>query len=92
MPDGAVFEAYANAALAQTILFARFPDGREGSAAVTIHDEDGEPRVALAAALEKGATMLVWDGRGSDGVPLPAGVYVAKLQSGADTLSAALVR
>jgi hypothetical protein len=32
--------------------------------------------------------MIVWDGRGDDGGALPAGVYVAKLVLGEESLSA----
>jgi hypothetical protein len=88
LPDGPVLEAYPNPSLGQTILFARFPDDRTGTASVTIHDAHGSPRANISAALEAGAAMFVWDGRGDDGVAMPAGVYVAKLVLEEESLEA----
>lgn len=90
LPAGAVLEAFPNSALGQTILFARFPDGRTEPAFVTIEDAEGAPRATLAGAIEAGGMMIVWDGRGDDGEPLPAGIYVAKLVAPEASLTADL--
>jgi hypothetical protein len=91
LPDGAVFEAHPNPSLGQTILFARFPDGRTVPAAVTIHDVGGGTRASVAGEVDGGSAMLIWDGRADDGSALPAGIYFAKLVAGETALSAKFV-
>jgi hypothetical protein len=92
LPEGAVLEAYASPDLGQTILlFARFADDHNGPASITIHDAEGVPRATLAGTIEAGAMMIVWDGRGENGEPLPAGVYLAELVTAEQLLIAELV-
>lgn len=91
LPDGAVFEAHPHSPLGQTILFARFPDDRTGSAAVTILDARGGARASVTGKIDAGSAMILWDGRDDDGAPLPAGPYSARLVTGETVLSAEFV-
>jgi flagellar basal-body rod modification protein FlgD len=55
-----------------------------GSAAsgvkITVLDEQGVPvRVAEIGAVDAGAGSWTWDGRGTDGRPLPAGTYTFRI-------------
>jgi hypothetical protein len=92
MPTGAVLEAYPNPELGQTILFARFPEPREGEITVTIHDGEGRLRSEITGTLSNGSAMFVWDGRALDGSEAAPGAYVAKLAgSGARPLATGFV-
>lgn len=57
--------------------------GRSGRADVSVYDVNGR-RVArlVNESYPAGAHRVRWEGRGSDGVRLPSGVYFVKLQVG----------
>jgi len=53
--------------------------------AVTVHDLRGRVvRQLFAGAVAPGTQTLAWDGRDDAGRALAAGVYVARVQAGAD--------
>jgi hypothetical protein len=91
MPQGAVLEAYPNAALSQTIFYARFPEPRTGEVTVTIHDGEGRIRSELVGTLQDGSAMFIWDGKAADGSQASAGSYSATLQDDAGSLSTRFV-
>lgn len=76
---GAILEAHPNPALGEVILFARFPDGREGPLAISIHDVAGRKVAELASELRGGATLVVWDGKAASGEGAARGVYFASV-------------
>jgi len=52
------------------------------TARLTVYDLDGRMRALLADhARVSGTTEILWDGRGLDGEPLPAGLYVLALEA-----------
>jgi hypothetical protein len=66
--------------------------GPEGLYSLTVHDLSGRlvreyPEVPLG-----GAAALVWDGLSGSGAPLPAGVYIAELQTVSGSISTLLMR
>jgi hypothetical protein len=66
--------------------------GPEGLYSLTVHDLSGRlvreyPEVPLG-----GAAALVWDGLSDSGLSLPAGVYIAELQTVDGSVSALLLR
>jgi hypothetical protein len=66
--------------------------GPEGLYSLTVHDLAERlvreyPEVPLG-----GAATLVWDGLSDSGTPLPAGVYIARLQTVSGTVSTLLMR
>ena len=83
-----MLEAYPNAELGQTILFARFPQSVTGAVQVTIHDGQGQERAEVAGSVERGSAMLVWDGKAADGSACEPGSYVARMRGPEQELSA----
>lgn len=92
LPDGVAFEAYPNPVGDHTLLFARFEDGRNGPAFVSIHDVAGRSRAVIEGEFEAGAALWIWDGRMSDGHPAPTGVYFAQLHTSTRSYSTKFVR
>lgn len=65
----------------------------EGSVRLAIHDATGrEVKVLTASRQSPGDHTLVWDGTGSDGRPLPAGVYFCRLETGGKTATARIAK
>ena len=77
-----------------------FPNPFNPSAAIEYTlDEPGRVRVRILDARgvlvramedglkEAGSYRIRWDGRNADGVPLPSGVYVIRLQAGAESIT-----
>jgi hypothetical protein len=65
---------------------------REGRVSVAIHDAAGRTvRVLDGGVLAAGAHELAWDGHDRAGLPVPAGVYFARLSAGGALAVARLV-
>jgi hypothetical protein len=60
---------------------------------LVIYDVQGRKvRSLLKAQAPAGSRILTWDGRNENGTSMPAGVYLARLRSGNNSLSTKLVR
>lgn len=63
----------------------RFDLGRPATLSLVVHDVAGRRVRELArGAYPAGARTVMWDGRDTDGMRVPSGVYFARLDSGGD--------
>lgn len=92
LPDGPVLEVQTVPELGQTLLFVRFSSSQEGPVRIRIEDEAGGTHAELLAEAERGSALIVWDGTGADGEPLPSGIYTARLLHAGGEVTAPLVR
>ena len=66
---------------------------QEGPVSLAIYDAGGrQVRVLTGNAQSAGDHTLVWDGTGNGGEALPSGVYLARLQNGARSATARVVK
>lgn len=63
----------------------RFGAARSGPVLLAIHDLRGRLLRELTAPGGTSAVEFAWDGRDADGRPAPAGTYLARVMSGAET-------
>lgn len=74
------FELWPNPTRATTIISYHMPE--PGRVAITVHDIGGRLVRALSdVAMAPGARSLAWDGRASNARPVPAGVYLVRLEA-----------